>query len=114
MSSIRRRRRGVGRKRVALRKRPDHDQLEPESDETVDASFTSKEITRGFAVLLRQFDCNDERASFRTVNNRFSKASMAPTDSHASRRCRHLDAWRTARGALLGLNSNGSLGGGWV
>ena len=72
----------------------------PADGESVDAKFTSKEITRGFAALLRQFDSNDERASFHRVSNRLRKASMATIDSHGPRRCRQLDAWRAARGAL--------------
>ena len=73
----------------------------PEDGETIEARFSSKEITRGFAALLRQFDSNDERASFHRVNNRLRKASMATTDSHGPRRCQHLDAWRAARGELF-------------
>lgn len=33
-----------------------------------DAAFTSKEITRGFATLLRQFDSKGEDASFQAVS----------------------------------------------
>jgi hypothetical protein len=74
----------------------------PEDGESVDATFTSKEITRGFAALLRQFDSNEERASFHAVNNFLRDASMATADSHGPRRCRHLHAWRSARGQLQG------------
>jgi hypothetical protein len=35
--------------------------------EEVTSKFTSKEITRGFSILLRQFDSNDEPASFQRV-----------------------------------------------
>jgi hypothetical protein len=41
----------------------------------VEAHFTSKEITRGFAVLLRQFDSTAEPASFQRVSGRLRKTS---------------------------------------
>jgi hypothetical protein len=65
--------------------------------ESVESRFTSKEITRGFSVLLRQFDSNDERASFHNVYRALSTASAATTDSHAQRRARHLEGWLQAR-----------------
>jgi len=73
-----------------------------EDGESVESNFTSKELTRGFATLLRQFDSNRDRASFDRVSNCLRKASMETIDSHGPRRCRQLDAWRSARGALLG------------
>jgi hypothetical protein len=68
--------------------------------ESVESRFTSKEITRGFSVLLRQFDSNDERASFHNVYRALSTASAATTDSHAQRRARHLEGWLQARRLL--------------
>ena len=35
-----------------------------DSGESIETSFSSKEITRGFATLLRQFDAQGEEASF--------------------------------------------------
>jgi hypothetical protein len=70
--------------------------------ETVASSFTSKEITRGFAVLLRQFDSTDEPASFQRVSGRLRKISREVVDSHERRRCDQIDAWRCAQGALHG------------
>lgn len=70
--------------------------------EEVEGNFTSKEITRGFAVLLRQFDSKDEPASFQTVSGRLRKASKAATDDRSDERCRQIDAWRRAQGALHG------------
>jgi hypothetical protein len=69
-------------------------------EEHVDAIFTSKEITRGFTTLLRQFDANEERASFHTVYGRLRKASMGATDGGATERCAQIDPWRRARGLL--------------
>ena len=68
--------------------------------ESVESSFTSKEITRGFSVLLRQFDSNDERASFHNVYRVLSTASASTTDSQGPRRPRHLEHWLKARRAL--------------
>jgi hypothetical protein len=69
-------------------------------EEHVDTIFTSKEITRGFTTLLRQFDANEERASFHRVYGRLRKASMGATDRTADERCVQIDAWRRARGVL--------------
>lgn len=68
--------------------------------EQVEASFTSKEITRGFATLLRQFDAKDESASFQVVSGRLRKASKGTPDGKADERCRQIDAWRSAQGRL--------------
>jgi hypothetical protein len=68
----------------------------------VESHFTSKEITRGFAVLLRQFDSTDEPASFQRVSGRLRKISGEVVDNHERRRCDQIDAWRRAQGALRG------------
>jgi hypothetical protein len=65
-----------------------------------EASFTSTEITRGFATLLRQFDARKESASFQVVSGRLRKAAAATTDGMADRRCGQIDAWRAAQGQL--------------
>jgi len=70
--------------------------------EEVEGTFTSKEITRGFAVLLRQFDSKDEPASFQRVSGRLRNASKAATDGRSDERCQQIDAWRKAQGALHG------------
>ncbi len=67
-----------------------------------EASFTSKEITRGFAGLLRQFDSPHEKASFGRVRGGLRVASAASTDGKADARCSQLDAWGRARGRLHG------------
>jgi hypothetical protein len=72
------------------------------NEEAVTASWTSNEITRGFAVLLRQFDSQGERASFQGVANRLRKLSGEMVDSHERRRCAQIDAWRAAQGVLHG------------
>lgn len=74
---------------------------EPESEE-VESTWTSKEITRGFAVLLRQFDSKDERASFQRVSGRLRVLSAEIIDSHERRRVEQIDAWRNAQGKLHG------------
>ncbi len=71
-------------------------------EEEVTGSWTSKEITRGFAVLLRQFDSKDEEASFQRVSGRLRKLSAELVDSHERRRCGQIDAWRAAQGVLHG------------
>jgi hypothetical protein len=71
-------------------------------EENVTSSFTSKEITRGFSVLLRQFDSQVEPASFQRVSGRLRKLSAEMVDSHERRRCEQIDAWRKAQGALHG------------
>lgn len=68
--------------------------------EEVTSRFTSKEITRGFAVLLRQFDSSDEPASFQRASGRLRKLSGEMIDSHERRRCQQIDAWRKAQGVL--------------
>ncbi|HZO97028.1 MAG TPA: hypothetical protein VFB42_06615 [Gaiellaceae bacterium] len=68
--------------------------------EEVESSFTSKEITRGFSVLLRQFDSQGEPASFQRVSGRLRKLSSEMVDSHEGRRCAQIDAWRKAQGLL--------------
>lgn len=76
--------------------------IDESGKEHVSSSFTSKEITRGFSVLLRQFDSNDEPASFHRVSGRLRKWGAEMIDSHERRRCEQIDAWRKARGALHG------------
>lgn len=73
-----------------------------ESGESVEASFTSKEITRGFATLLRQFDSKDEDASFQRVSGRLRRAAANAGDASINVRCAQIDAWRTAQGVLHG------------
>jgi len=73
----------------------------PESED-VEARWTSKEITRGFAVLLRQFDSKDEPASFQRASGRLRALSAEMIDSHERRRCEQIDAWRRAQGKLHG------------
>ena len=68
----------------------------------VESSFTSDEITHGFAALLRQFDSDDEPASFRQVSGRLRGLSAETSDSHAGRRLKQIDAWRWAEGKLHG------------
>jgi hypothetical protein len=69
-------------------------------DERVEAIETSKEVTRGFSTLLRQFDGKGEPASFLVVSGRLRKASGEETDGQADARCAQLHAWRGARGKL--------------
>lgn len=75
--------------------------LDDDTDtEHVEAIVTSKEITRGFSALLRQFDAKEEPASFQIVSGRLRRASMATTDGMADERCALIDAWRTTQGRL--------------
>lgn len=73
-----------------------------EESTEVESTFTSKEITRGFTVLLRQFDAKDEPASFQRVNDRLRVLSSEMIDSHERSRVDQIDAWRRAQGALHG------------
>jgi hypothetical protein len=66
----------------------------------VESSFTSKEITRGFAVLLRQFDSENERASFKEVGSRLRALSQEMIDSHERRRVEQIDSWQRAQEQL--------------
>jgi hypothetical protein len=72
-------------------------------EEHIDAAFTSNEIARGFAVLLRQFDSREERASFQTVYGLLRRTSMRSTDGRATERCDLLDSWKRAQGQLHGI-----------
>ena len=75
-----------------------------EESEEIEPRFTSKEITRGFSVLLRQFDSNGERASFQRVSGLLRKLSGEMIDGHEGRRCEQIDAWRKAQGTLRGTD----------
>jgi hypothetical protein len=68
----------------------------------VESHFTSKEITRGFSVLLRQFDASEEPASFQRVSGRLRGLSRETADGQGETRCGQIDAWRRAQGALHG------------
>jgi hypothetical protein len=89
-----------GTDRVTVRWRAATDDM-PESTE-VESEFTSKEIARGFAALLRQFDSAKENASFQRVNDRLRVLSAEMIDSHERRRLEQIDAWRKAQGKLHG------------
>jgi len=67
----------------------------------IDRSFVSAEITRGFAVLFRQFYSHEERASFLKVHNVISKANAKLADERQERRRDQLVSWRRAHAALL-------------
>jgi hypothetical protein len=71
-----------------------------ENEERIRAIETSKEITRGFTTLLRQFDANEEPASFQVVSGRLRKLSMEAIDGNANERCTEIDAWRKAQSRL--------------
>ncbi len=73
-----------------------------EQEEHIEAIETSKEITRGFTTLLRQFDAKEEPASFQVVSGRLRKLSMKTTDGSADLRSAEIDAWRKAQARLHG------------
>lgn len=75
-------------------------QIDRETGEgQIESKFSSKEITRGFSVLLRQFDSSNsshDQASFQVVSSRLRYASTATSDGKADERCRQIDAWGKA------------------
>ncbi len=70
------------------------------SGERVESAFSSKEITRGFTTLFRQFDSSDERAGFLQVQRILREANVAAADGLADERAAVLGAWGKARGRL--------------
>ena len=72
--------------------------------ERVDTTFTSKEITRGFTALFRQFDSPQEPAGFLQVQRVLREANTAADDAHAAARVTQLKAWGKARSYLRAEN----------
>lgn len=71
--------------------------------ETVKKEFASSEVTRGFAVLFRQYYSNDESASFKKVHNILCKLSVKASDGKSDHRIAVLNQWKKAHSRLRGV-----------
>jgi hypothetical protein len=72
--------------------------------ERVDTTFSSKEITRGFATLFRQFDSPKEAAGFLQVQRALRDADAAASDERSAERQADLKTWGKARSHLRAEN----------
>ncbi len=84
----------------------------PEDDELVETTFSSKELTRGFAVLFRQLHTSEKSdpARFLRVDEILKQCNDRAGDAYVDERRRQLASWRKARGSLLAENLKGQ---GW-
>ncbi len=82
-------------------------QTDQNSPEEIDSEFSSKELTRGFITLFRQFDTRNkkEEASFECVQAVLRRLNAG--DDQAPERTATLDRWRQAR-AKLGKTTSAS------
>jgi hypothetical protein len=78
----------------------------PEDDELVETTFSSKELTRGFAVLFRQLHTSEKSdpARFLRVDEILKQCNDRAGDAYVDERRRQLASWRKARGSLLAEN----------